>query len=112
MDDNTIGRFFMSGRLIALIAVILAFGALTAQALMDAGYLGIFLSPLESWAGTQVLFDLVIVCVLAILWMLNDAKTSGVNPWPFIVITLAAGSFGPLFYLVAREVKAGAKQAA
>ncbi len=102
----------MSGRLIALIAVILAFGALSAQALMDAGYLGIFLGPLESWAGTQVLVDLVIVCVLAILWMLNDAKTSGVNPWPFVVLTLAAGAFGPLFYLVAREVKSRAKQTA
>lgn len=102
----------MSLRLVALIAVILAFGALTAEALIETGYLGIFLGPLESWAGTQVLFDLVIVCVLAIIWMLNDAKTSGVNPWPFIVLTLAAGSFGPLFYLVAREVKAGAKQVA
>ena len=102
----------MSLRLIALIAVILAFGALTAKALMDVGYFGIFLGPLESWAGTQVLFDLVIVCVLAIIWMLHDAKTSGVNPWPFIVLTVLAGSFGPLFYLVAREVKAGAKQVA
>lgn len=102
----------MSARLIALIAVILAFGALTAEALMETGYLGIFTMHMQSFAGMQVLTDLVIVCVLAILWMLHDAKTSGVNPWPFIVVTLAAGSFGPLFYLVAREVKAGAKQAA
>ena len=102
----------MSLRLVALIAVILAFGALSAQALMDVGYLGIFLGPLESWAGTQVLFDLVIVCVLAIIWMVRDAKVSGVNPWPFIVLTLAAGSFGPLFYLVVRELKAGSRVAA
>lgn len=102
----------MSARLIALIAVILAFGALTAEALMETGYFGIFTMHMQSFAGMQVLTDLVIVCVLAIIWMLNDAKTSGVNPWPFIVVTLAAGSFGPLFYLVAREVKAGAKQAA
>ncbi|MEP2830814.1 MULTISPECIES: DUF2834 domain-containing protein [Alphaproteobacteria] len=102
----------MSLRLVALIAVILAFGALTAQALMDVGYLGIFLGPLESWAGTQVLFDLVIVCVLAIIWMVRDAKVSGVTLWPFIVLTLAAGAFGVLFYLVARDVKAGAKQTA
>lgn len=102
----------MSARLIALIAVILAFGLLSVEALMDVGYLGIFLVPLESWAGTQVLFDLVIVCVLAIIWMVRDAKVSGVTPWPFVVLTLAAGSFGPLFYLVARELKAGAKQMA
>lgn len=102
----------MSSRLIALLAVIAAFGALSAMALMEAGYLGVFLGPLQSWAGTQVLVDLVIVCVLAIVWMIGDAKTSGVNPWPFVVLTLAAGSFGPLFYLVAREVKAGAVRTA
>ncbi|MDO9125636.1 MAG: hypothetical protein Q7U42_02135 [Parvibaculum sp.] len=49
-----------------------------------------------------------IVCVLAIIWMVRDARTSGVNPWPFVAVTLAAGSFGILFYLVAREVKARA----
>ena len=102
----------MSGRLIALIAVILAFGALSAQALMEAGYFGIFLQHFETYAGMQVLTDLVIVCVLAIIWMIGDAKTSGVNPWPFVVLTLAAGAFGPLFYLVAREVKSRAKQTA
>ncbi|MEQ8268768.1 MAG: DUF2834 domain-containing protein [Parvibaculum sp.] len=95
----------MSSRLAVLVAVILAFGALSVMALMEVGYLGIFLGPLESWAGTQVLVDLVIVCVLAIIWMVRDAKVSGVNPWPFVVVTLAAGSFGVLFYLVAREVK-------
>ncbi|MEP0708256.1 MAG: DUF2834 domain-containing protein [Parvibaculum sp.] len=102
----------MSARLLVLLAVILAFGALSALALMEAGYLGIFLQHFETYAGMQVLSDLVIVCVLAIVWMVRDAKTSGVNPWPFVVLTLAAGAFGVLFYLVAREVKAGAKQTA
>ena len=102
----------MSGRLVALAAVILAFGALSALALMEAGYLGIFLQHFENYAGMQVLIDLVIVCALAIIWMVKDAKTSGVNPWPFVVLTLAAGAFGVLFYLVAREVKARARVAA
>ena len=99
-------------RLIALIAVILAFGALSAMALMEVGYIGIFEMHMKNYAGMQVLTDLVIVCVLAIIWMIGDAKTSGVNPWPFVVLTLVAGSFGPLFYLVAREVKAGAVRTA
>jgi hypothetical protein len=30
----------------------------------------------------------------------------GRNPWPFVVFTLAAGSFGSLCYLVAREMSA------
>jgi uncharacterized membrane protein len=102
----------MSYRLIALLAVILAFGALSAVALMEVGYIGVFEMHMQNYAGMQVLTDLVIVCVLAIVWMVRDAKTSGVNPWPFVVLTLVAGSFGPLFYLVAREVKSRAAQAA
>ncbi|MBA4208652.1 MAG: DUF2834 domain-containing protein [Parvibaculum sp.] len=98
----------MSVRLLALLAVILAFGALTVLALMEAGYFGIFLRQFENYAGMQVLTDLVIVCGLGILWMLHDAKTSGVTPWPFVAITLAAGAFGLLFYLVARELKSRA----
>lgn len=98
----------MSFRLLALLAVILAFGALTALALMEAGYFGIFLQHFENFAGMQVLTDLVIVCVLGIVWMLHDGKTSGVTPWPFVVLTLAAGAFGILFYLVARELKSRA----
>ena len=97
----------MSVRFIALAAVILAFGALSVLALMEAGYLGIFLQHFENYAGMQVLADLVIVCALAIIWMVKDAKTSGVTPWPFVVLTLAAGAFGPLLYLAVREVKAG-----
>lgn len=102
----------MSARLIALIAVIVAFGALTLMALMEAGYLGIFLQHFENYAGMQVLTDLAIVCALAVVWMVNDAKTSGVTPWPFVALTLAAGAFGVLFYLVVREVKAGSRVAA
>jgi hypothetical protein len=98
----------MSARLLVLLAVILAFGALSVMALMEAGYLGIFLQHFENYAGMQVLTDLAIVCVLAIIWMVNDAKTSGVTPWPFVVLTLAAGAFGPLSYLVAREIKSRA----
>lgn len=98
----------MSFRLLVLFAVILAFGALTVLALMEAGYLGIFLQHFETYAGMQVFFDLVIVCLLGIIWMLHDGKTSGVTPWPFVVLTLAAGAFGILFYLVARELKSRA----
>ncbi len=70
----------MSARLLVLLAVILAFGALSAMALMEQGSLGIFAQHFETYAGMQVLTDLVIVCVLAIVWMVNDAKKSGVTP--------------------------------
>ena len=100
----------MSIRLFALVAVIVAFAVLTGLALLDVGCFGIFETNLTSWAGAQVLVDLVIVCALAIIWMLKDARESGITVWPFIVVTLAAGAFGPLFYLVARELRASAPQ--
>jgi hypothetical protein len=99
----------MSARLIGLIAVIIAFGALSVIALADVGYLGIIEPHFQSWGAGQVFADLVIMCVLGAIWTFHDARTSGVSAWPFFVLTLFAGSFGILFYLVAREVKASAK---
>lgn len=93
---------------LALILVILAFGALSAYALMDVGYLGIFDYHRHSSAGWQVITDLVIVCTLAIFWMISDARKTGRNPWPYVVITVFAGSFGPLFYLLAGEFRRAA----
>ncbi|MDO8420659.1 MAG: DUF2834 domain-containing protein [Parvibaculum sp.] len=101
----------MSFRLIALAAVILAFGVLSVEALLDVGFIGIFELHLASWAGMQVITDLVIVCGLAMIWMVSDSRTSGVPAWPFVILTLVSGSFGPLFYLVARELKAPAGRA-
>jgi hypothetical protein len=59
-----------------------------------------------------VFFDLVIVAVLNCGWMVNDARERGLAVWPFILITLVAGSFGPLFYLVMRELRAPARRVA
>jgi hypothetical protein len=102
----------MSGRLIALFAVIVGFGALTVIALLDVGYIGIFEPQLRSWGAAQVLVDLVIVALLACIWMYHDARARGVSPWPFIVITLFAGAFGPLTYLVMRELRSPARRPA
>ena len=93
----------MSVRLFGLVTVVIAFGALTAMALLDVGFLGILEPHFQSWGGAQVFVDLVIVCLLACIWMVNDAPSRGLNAWPFVLITLVAGSFGPLVYLVFRE---------
>lgn len=98
----------MSARLVALLLVTLAFGALSLVALMDVGYLGIFEPHFQSWGGAQVFADLVIVCLLACIWMFRDAPARGLVAWPFILLTLTAGSFGPLAYLILRELKAPA----
>jgi hypothetical protein len=87
-----------------LLAVLFGFGALTMLALMDVGYVGIVVPHFRSWGGGQVLADLVILAVLACIWMAGDARERGRAAWPFIGITLVAGSFGPLLYLVMREL--------
>jgi len=98
-------------KITALVAVLLAFGALTALALVQVGYMGI-LGPLFAGSGgLQVLVDLVIALGLVMIWMVADARRTGRNPWPWVLATLATGSFGPLLYLLVgalRERRAGA----
>ena len=91
-----------------LIVVLLAFSALTAVAILEGGPQGIFAVAFANAAGMQLFFDLVIALLLFLVWMWGDAKATGRNPWPWIAITLAIGSFGPLLYLITRKDKAAA----
>lgn len=102
----------MSARLILLLAITAGFSVLSAIALLDVGYLGIIEPHFKAWGPAQVFTDLVILAVLAMVWMVFDATERGMNPWPYVAITLFAGSFGPLFYLIARELRAPANQPA
>ncbi len=86
-----------------LIVILVAFSALTAVAVMEHGVQGIFAVAFGSTAGMQLFADLVIALVLFLVWMWGDAKATGRNPWPWLVITLSIGSFGPLLYLVTRK---------
>ena len=95
----------MSIRLVALVAVIVAFAALTAMAVIDVGLVGIFRPLVTTWGGAQVLADLVIAATLGCLWMAQDARGRGIRAWPFILTTMAIGSFGILFYLALRETR-------
>jgi hypothetical protein len=90
-------------RSLALVVVgliTLAFTALTVHALMQHGYVGLFAYQLATPAGWQVLVDLIIVCMLAMAWMIADARRSGRTVWPYLLLTLSGGSFGPLLYLL------------
>lgn len=84
----------------ALAAIFLLFGAYSGYVLYEVGYFGIFTAVTASPGSLQVAFDLVIACLLISWWMVVDARAAGRNPWPYLVITLVAGSFGPLLYLL------------
>jgi Terpene cyclase DEP1 len=89
-------------RLILLI-VLACFGALSAAALRDHGVLGIIAPHFQSFGGAQVFADLVIALTLATVWIVRDARAAQRNPWPWVALTLATGSFGPLLYLLTRQ---------
>ena len=57
---------------ILLVVTLVLFGALTSVAVWHHGYRGIFETMFQSWAGVQVLVDLVIALVLVLVWMWRD----------------------------------------
>ncbi len=90
-----------------LVAVLAAFAALTVAAVARHGYLGIFGHQFQNLAGWQVLADLGIALLLVLGWLWKDARAHGRSPYPWILLTLLAGSFGPLIYLLLRSDLAG-----
>lgn len=93
----------MSQKQIGLSVVLVGFSALTALAVYEYGYIGFFQQELSSLPGWTVLVDLVIALSMVIFWMWDDARERGMSVLPYVVLTLALGSVGPLLYLIRRE---------
>lgn len=90
-----------------ILAIVLAdFAALTAFAVWQYGYVGIFELALSSWATSLLLVDLVIALGLVLIWMMGDSRERGLAFLPYALLTLAFGSVGPLLYLIRREGRA------
>lgn len=90
-----------------LVITLVLFGALSAAALWQHGFWGIVAPHFQSFGGAQVFADLVIALVLVLVWMWHDAIATGRRIWPWIALTLAFGSFGPLIYLLTRKPLGG-----
>jgi phosphate/sulfate permease len=86
-----------------LLVTLVLFSALTAAALWQHGYWGILEPHFKSLGGAQVFVDLVIALALVMVWIWHDARATGRKVWPWIVLTLLAGWFGPLLYLLTRK---------
>lgn len=98
IDTNTLKKL----KMIALV-LLLPFSVLSAVALWEHGYFGIWKVQFMSYAAMQVIADLFIALVLVMIWMWHDARKTNRTFWPWAFLTLSAGSFGPLLYLLLSE---------
>ncbi|MEM9164739.1 MAG: DUF2834 domain-containing protein, partial [Cyanobacteria bacterium P01_F01_bin.4] len=81
-----------------LTLTLIQIGTLRAAAQRQDGYRGILAPHFQSFGEGQVLADLVIALVLAMVWMWQDAQATVRKVWPWIFATVVVGSFGPLIY--------------
>lgn len=89
----------MTRRTLAIL-ILIPFSILSLYAVMKVVYIGIFDYHRHSPAGWQVFTDLVIACILLLALIVPEAQRRGINPWPFVLLTVVLGSFGPLAYFV------------
>ncbi|MCF8204421.1 MAG: hypothetical protein K9J82_05045 [Methylotenera sp.] len=83
-----------------LFLALAAFGAFSTYVMWQVGYLGIWQAGMASLGAWQVLVDLVLMSCIALGYLWQDAQRTGRAWWPFALLTLAAGSLGPLLYLL------------
>jgi hypothetical protein len=93
----------MNGKQIGLGLVLIDFVALTAYAVYHHGYLAFFDFQTMNAIQVQIFVDLIIALTIVLGWMWRDAKSRGISPIPYVVMTLFLGSIGPLVYLIRRE---------
>lgn len=85
---------------ILLIIVFISFSLFSFFTIASQGVISIFENQFKTFGGIQVFLDLVIMCLLFSLWMYKDAKEKSRRFIPWFILTLIAGSIGPMFYLL------------
>lgn len=93
----------MKLRKLLLWTILFDFALYSTWVMWNVGYIGIWEAGFTSSASLQILLDLCISCSLICVWIYQDAQARQVNPWPWMLATLAAGSLSPLLYLLVRE---------
>lgn len=95
----------MNAKQLGLSVVLLDFSGLTAYALYQYGVVGVVELETANAVTVAAFADLVIALSLVVLWMRQDARERGASVAPYVVLTLAFGSVGPLLYLIRREAR-------
>jgi hypothetical protein len=88
-----------------LVVVLVAFSALTLEAITTYGYIGYFQALFSNLASVHVTADVFIALTLVFIWMSIDAKERGLPFWRYAVAGIFLGSAGPLAYLIHRELR-------
>ena len=73
----------MNRKQIVLGLVLADFSALTAYAVWQHGFVGVFQLALASWATGLVFVDLVIALGLVLIWMMGDSRERGLAFLPY-----------------------------
>ena len=92
----------MNRKQFALSAALIVLLAKDAYSVYLYGFIGFFRMVLANFAGVTAFVDLAIALVLILVWMGDDARQRNVSAIPYLVLTLALGSIGPLLYLIRR----------
>ena len=92
----------MNRKQIVLSAALIVLLAMDAYSVYLYGYVGFFRMVLANVAGVTAFVDLVIALVLILAWMGDDARERKVSALPYLILTVALGSVGPLVYLIRR----------
>lgn len=81
-----------------------SFGSMNVYAVYAAGLNGLayYLRGLGPW-GIVATADLVTALFIGIVWMWRDARTRGLAPLPYALLTLGTGSLGLLLYLIRHD---------
>ena len=93
------------GKKLLIAAVLADFTALSAYAVYEFGFVGLFEALFANTATITAFVDLSIALMLAMVWMWQDARKRGVSALPYCAVTLVAGSVGPLLYLLFRPAE-------
>lgn len=92
----------MNAKQIGLSVVLADFVGLSAYAVYQHGYFGMWALAASNVGTLQVFADVIIALSLIMAWMVRDARERGISPLPYVLLTLALGSIGPLVYLIRR----------
>lgn len=78
------------------------FLGLTAYVVAVVGFIECFVGLASTPAGILAMVDLGLMVGCGLYLLVVDARRQGINPVPYVCLTLATGSTGPLLYLARR----------